>query len=293
MFEAFVKAVEDTFEIVAESRAHPIDVAGEPPLDRPRPKDISAVIGFTGSYQGMVILSFPSNVASQIVERSTGELPLTNEETADTVSEFLNMIAGSAKRSLTSTGQSVEMSLPTVVIGRNHEVFHGSEKPCMRIDFESELGAFYIQMSLERVVRPTRVIITDDSRLSRRIMKNALNTLADNVEIIECSDGAGARRSLHELNYEAELLVLDFKMPDMSGLELVRTLRFRRDTGNVPILVVTSDQTAQRQLDELEQELGRELELYRVLLKPFNADVARSLARELIDLSKASQAAMR
>lgn len=286
MFEAFVKAVEETFQLMVESSAHPVDVAEEPPPDRPRPKDISAVIGFTGGYQGIVILSFPNPVATQIVERCTGEVAVTNEETADAVSEFLNMISGSAKRSLRASGQSIEMSLPTIVIGRDHEVFHSSNKPCVRIDFESDLGEFYIQMSLQKSTRSTRLLIADDSRLSRRIMRNAMLPLSEDIEFIECVDGPSTRRAIEEIDFEIDLLILDFNMPKLSGLEVFRSLRTLSGGKAIPILVVTSDTTAEKQLRELEGEVG-DLGLFDVCFKPFEADVAREKAWALLD--KASQ----
>jgi chemotaxis protein CheX len=286
MFEAFVKAVEETFDIVVEASARPVDVKGEPPTDRPRPKDVSAVIGFTGGYQGMVILSFPANVAAQIVERCIGEVIVEEEEIADAVSEFLNMISGSAKRSLTADGRPVNMSLPTVVIGRNHRVFQSTNQPCMRIDFESDLGPFYIQMSLEKMVRATRVVITDDSRLSRRIMRNTLMELDQKMEFIECSDGAGCKKTFDDLSSDVDLLVLDFKMPEFSGLDLFRAIRVTPSKRPVPILVVTSDQNAERQLIELGRELGQSLLPYNVLYKPYSADDVRATAHTLLELSK-------
>lgn len=286
MFEAFVKAVEETFDVVVEASARPVDVKGEPPEDRPRPKDVSAVIGFTGGYQGMVILSFPANVAAQIVERSIGEIVIDEEEIADAVSEFLNMISGSAKRSLTAVGRPVNMSLPTVVIGRNHRVFQHTNQPCMRIDFESDLGPFYIQMSLEKMIRATRILVVDDSRLSRRIMRNALNEVHEKVEFIECSDGAGAKKTLDELSNDVDLVVLDFKMPDYSGLDLFRAIRVTPAKRPLPILIVTSDQTAARQIETLGRQITQDLQPFQILFKPYSADKVRDSAKVLIEASK-------
>lgn len=290
MFEAFVQAVEETFSVMIDVTAHPVDVAEAPPADRPRPKDISAVIGFTGGYVGMIVLSFPSQVAAQIVERCTGEVAVTDEETADAVSEFLNMISGAAKRSLKAFGQSVDMSLPTVVIGRDHEVFNASGNPVMRIDFESDLGDFFIQMSLSKVRGQTRLIIADDSKLSRRIMRNAMALIAEEVEIIECTDGPETIRQLEALNYKVDLLVLDFKMPDVSGLDLLRSLRMVSDGRTVPVLIVTSDQKIESQLEALRGDIG-DLGIYDLLYKPFNSEQVRRAAKRLIELSEGNETA--
>jgi chemotaxis protein CheX len=288
MFEAFVRAVEETFDLMVEAKARPIDIKEEPPQDRPRPKDVSAVIGFTGGYQGTVILSFPANVAAEILERIHGEAIIDDEEMADAVSEFLNMISGDAKRTLRAAGRPVNMSLPTVVIGRDHKVFQNKTQPCMRIDFDSDFGEFYIQMTLEKMIRATRVLITDDSRLSRRIVRNALQDVHENMEFIECVDGAGAKRTIDELAGDIDLLVLDFKMPDYSGIDLFRAIRVTPANKLVPILVVSSDRSASKELEELQNQLPVSLQPYAVLHKPYSADDLRSNATTLIALGKES-----
>jgi len=290
MIESFVQSVEENFKLMLECTARPVDVAERPPSDRPRPRDISAVMGFTGGFQGIVILCFPHHVATQIVERCTGEASATDEETVDAVTEFLNMIAGHAKRSLRAVGNLIEMSLPTVVIGPNHEAFHPSDHPCMRIDFESDLGEFFIQLSLQKSTQTTRILIADDSRLSRRIMRGAITGLADDVEFIECSDGLSTRSTLDDVGYHVDLLVLDIRMPKLSGLEVFKALRLIPEGRNVPVLFITSDQNAEAKLEEVQKDLSNGLGLCHLMFKPFRAEKVREEAQKLLEARDAIKA---
>lgn len=68
---------------------------------------------------------------------------------------------------------------------------------------------------------PMKVLIADDDKISRLVVKNLLNSLG--YEVLEAEDGERAWQVLQE---EAiQLLVLDWVMPKIEGPELCRRLR--------------------------------------------------------------------
>jgi len=113
--------------------------------------DISGVMGLSGTATGSVVISMPTPLAIQVVSTMLGEEP--GEEItpaiSDGVGEIINMIAGQAKASLTKTKYHFQISIPTVVMGKQHEVTHKQGTPNIVVLFESDKGdTFAIQVCL-------------------------------------------------------------------------------------------------------------------------------------------------
>ena len=113
--------------------------------------DVSAVIGVTGSSsRGTIVLSFSKQVAIQVLERILGTVETEiNAEVCDAVGELTNMIAGAAKAQLAHLDLSI--SIPNIVVGRDHKVMYSSEVQPICILFESEIGEFLIEVGFARV----------------------------------------------------------------------------------------------------------------------------------------------
>ncbi|MBN9420166.1 MAG: response regulator [Candidatus Eremiobacteraeota bacterium] len=82
-----------------------------------------------------------------------------------------------------------------------------------------------------------RVLIADDSAVQRRKIASYLKPLG--VEILEAPDGAEAFDMLKER--QVELLITDWNMPRMDGLCLVKAVRAEAKLGDIPILMVTTE----------------------------------------------------
>lgn len=85
------------------------------------------------------------------------------------------------------------------------------------------------------------ILVVDDSRIMRNIIKNSLSTIkrfAD-VEILEAADGVEAQQVIEER--EIGLLLLDWNMPRLNGLELVKQLRGDPKHAGLPIIMITSE----------------------------------------------------
>ena len=69
-----------------------------------------------------------------------------------------------------------------------------------------------------------RILIVDDSRIMRNIVKNTLRALNYPHEVfLEASDGHEAWEILDA--HEISLLLVDWNMPSLNGIELVKRLR--------------------------------------------------------------------
>jgi two-component system phosphate regulon response regulator PhoB len=89
------------------------------------------------------------------------------------------------------------------------------------------------------------VLLVEDDPDIRHLVSYKLTK--GGFDVIEAADGIAA---LHEAEqHRLDLVILDVRMPRMSGLEVCRELRARPDTAAVPILMLT----ARTQPEDLEQ----------------------------------------
>ena len=83
-----------------------------------------------------------------------------------------------------------------------------------------------------------RVLVVDDFATMRKIEKNILGQLGlKNVD--EADDGATALPKVQQNTYD--VILLDWNMPQMSGLEFLKALRADPNTKGVPVIMVTAE----------------------------------------------------
>mgnify|MGYP001829237340 FL=1 len=117
------------------------------------------------------------------------------------------------------------------------------------------------------------VLVTDDCRLNRRVMKAMLDDMGVGSDF--ASSGPMALEKLRDGVYD--LLVLDIQMPGMSGFDVIELYQSRNTTGKlVPILVVTGDATAE--IYNRCDELG----VSQFLLKPVDHEKLRHALATLV-----------
>lgn len=112
--------------------------------------DISGVIGLSGDAEGTVIITFYWELAQQIISSIMGVAPdeIGPELLNDGVGEIINMISGSAKRYLTDTRFYFQLSLPTVILGWQHEIGHPDKSTVAVLLFDAGDKSFAVQVSL-------------------------------------------------------------------------------------------------------------------------------------------------
>jgi two-component system chemotaxis response regulator CheY len=84
-----------------------------------------------------------------------------------------------------------------------------------------------------------KFLVVDDSSTMRRIIKNTLGRLG-HKDILEAEDGAVAWKVMNE-NSDIDILVTDWNMPEMNGLELVQKVRAEDKYEDMPIIMVTTE----------------------------------------------------
>ena len=84
-----------------------------------------------------------------------------------------------------------------------------------------------------------KFLVVDDSSTMRRIIKNTLGRLG-HKEILEAEDGAQAWEAMQQ-NSDIDVLITDWNMPEMNGLELVKKVRSEDKYSELPIIMVTTE----------------------------------------------------
>ena len=111
-----------------------------------------------------------------------------------------------------------------------------------------------------------RFLIVDDSSTMRRIIINTLNKLGYK----ECHEAANGREGVERLaTTQVDIVITDWNMPEMSGIEFIRAVRANDATKHLPVLMVTTN-AAQ---DDIVQALHAGVNNY--VVKPFNPETIR------------------
>jgi two-component system chemotaxis response regulator CheY len=92
-----------------------------------------------------------------------------------------------------------------------------------------------------------RVLLIDDSQKMRTVQRKVLAALAPHVEFVEAADGLEALGLIDSDAQGFDVVLVDWYMPNMDGLTLVRRLRARGDT--TPLVMVSTESDKSRVID--------------------------------------------
>jgi len=127
----------------------------------------------------------------------------------------------------------------------------------------------------------TRILIVEDSPTMRAMLVSALEELGSPVKITEAESGFEALRLLPRQSYD--LILTDINMPDINGLELVAFVKKNDAYRSIPLLIVSTEGS------DRDRDKGLALGADAYLVKPFDPEDLRRIARDLLDRSAGSQ----
>lgn len=111
-----------------------------------------------------------------------------------------------------------------------------------------------------------RFLVVDDSPTMRRIIINTLNKLGYQ-DIVQASNG---REGIERLaDGPVDVVITDWNMPEMSGVEFVRALRTLEATRGLPVLMVTTNATQEDIVEALRAGVNN------YVVKPFTPDTMK------------------
>jgi putative two-component system response regulator len=94
------------------------------------------------------------------------------------------------------------------------------------------------------------ILAVDDDLINLKLLKAMLMKNPDVKEIIEAKDGADAVGCIKSRS-DIGLVLLDIIMPIMNGLEVLKVVRADKNIEQMPIIVLTTDETKKTEALEL------------------------------------------
>ena len=110
------------------------------------------------------------------------------------------------------------------------------------------------------------ILIVDDYKTMLRIVRNLLKQLGfDNVD--EATDGSSALQRLRDKPYG--LIISDWNMEPMTGLQLLREVRADGKLKHIPFVMVTAESKTENVI------AAKEAGVTNYIVKPFNAETLK------------------
>ncbi len=117
------------------------------------------------------------------------------------------------------------------------------------------------------------VLIVDDYKTMLRIIRNLLKQLEfDNVE--EATDGSEALAKLRAGNFG--LVISDWNMEPMTGLDLLKEVRADARLKNTPFIMVTAESKTENVV------AAKQAGVSNYIVKPFNAETLREKIEKVL-----------
>ena len=118
-----------------------------------------------------------------------------------------------------------------------------------------------------------RGLVVDDSSVMRKVLTGALSRVSIS-EVDEAADGQEAVTLVGGDN-DYDVILMDWNMPNMDGLEAVRAIR--EDGIMTPIIMVTTENDRKRVLDAVRAGVSG------FITKPFTPDTIISKIKNTVD----------
>ena len=107
-----------------------------------------------------------------------------------------------------------------------------------------------------------KILVVDDFATMRRIVKNILRQIGF-TNILEADDGSTALNVLKK--EKVDLVITDWNMPKMSGLELLKAIRADENLKDIPVMMVTAEALKENIIEAVKAGVNQ------YIVKPFTA----------------------
>jgi two-component system, chemotaxis family, chemotaxis protein CheY len=109
-----------------------------------------------------------------------------------------------------------------------------------------------------------KLIVADDSRLVRNLIEKAVASIG--FDAIQASNGKDVLNVLEANDQDIHLVLLDWNMPVLNGIDVIKSMRSDDRFKNIPVLMVSTESEE----DRIQAVISAGAQGY--LTKPFTAD---------------------
>lgn len=124
-----------------------------------------------------------------------------------------------------------------------------------------------------------KLLVVDDSSTMRRIIKNTLQRLGYD-DILEAEHGVQAW-DLLDSSGDVNVLITDWNMPEMNGLDLVKKVRADERFVDIPIIMVTTEGGKAEVITALKAGVNN------YIVKPFTPQVLKEKLEAVLGVNEA------
>lgn len=119
-----------------------------------------------------------------------------------------------------------------------------------------------------------KILVVDDFATMRRIIKNVLRQIGF-TDITEADDGKAAIKQLKAEKYD--LVLSDWNMPGMSGLELLNEVRADAELKGLPFVMITAEAKKENIIEAVKAGVTS------YVVKPFTAETVGEKLKKIFD----------
>ncbi len=190
------------------------------------------------------------------------------EEKLDIIFDKFSQVDGSATRKHEGTGLglSITKMLVEMMGGKITAQSQVNQGSTFRISLPLEVhGELIKATTIPQDASGARILIVDDNEINRRILMEQMATWQ--FEATQTSSGLEALTALHRgnvLGQPFDLMIVDYQMPGMDGLEVVTQARQQPGIQHTPVIMLTS-------VDNAGEKAIRSLDIQGHLVKPARA----------------------
>jgi two-component system, chemotaxis family, chemotaxis protein CheY len=112
-----------------------------------------------------------------------------------------------------------------------------------------------------------KILVVDDYATMRRIVRNLLGQIG-HADIEEAADGTEALAKLRAGKFD--LVISDWNMEPMTGLELLKQVRADSVLGALPFIMVTAESKTENVIE------AKKAGVSNYIVKPFTADTLKA-----------------
>jgi two-component system chemotaxis response regulator CheY len=120
------------------------------------------------------------------------------------------------------------------------------------------------------------VLVVDDSRFMRNVVKSYFTEMGIPCVYLDAGDGKEALK--HLLAQKVDLILLDWNMPKLSGIDFLKEVRAMEQYKDLPIVMVTSE-SAKFNVIEAAKNGATDY-----ILKPIDGTIFREKMKEIFNL---------
>lgn len=121
-----------------------------------------------------------------------------------------------------------------------------------------------------------KVLIVDDYATMRRILRNLLNQLKIS-DVDDVGDGNAALTKISQNKYD--LIISDWNMEPMTGLELLRCIRGNPVSKDLKFIMVTAESKTENVV------AAKNAGVDNYIVKPFNADTLKTKIEKTLNIA--------